>query len=59
LKQNTWGLVFLPPHIQAIGGKWLFRVKENVVGSINKYKASLVAKVFHQVHGLIFMKPFL
>ncbi|RDX91656.1 putative mitochondrial protein, partial [Mucuna pruriens] len=53
LANETWSLVPLPPHYKAIGCKWVFRVKENPDTSINKYKACLVAKGFHQQPGLI------
>ena len=42
LKNKTWDLVPLPANRQAIGCKWVFRLKENVDGSINKFKARLV-----------------
>ena len=58
LKNKTWDLVPLPPNRQAIGCKWVFRVKENVDGYINKFKARLVAKGFHQVHGFDFHETF-
>ena len=51
LKNRTWDLVPLPSNRQAIGCKWVFRVKEYVDGSINRFKARLVAKGFHHVHG--------
>jgi histone deacetylase 1/2 len=44
-------LVSLPANRQAIGCKWVFRLKQNPDGSINKYKARLVAKGFHQKPG--------
>ena len=54
IKQQTWDLVPLPHGRKIIGYKWVFRVKENVNGSINKYKAHFVAKGFHQDHGFNF-----
>lgn len=34
------------------------RIKENANGSVNKYKAHLVANGFHQMHGLDFNETF-
>lgn len=36
----------------------VFRVKENIDGSLNKYKARLVEKVFHQQYGFEFHETF-
>lgn len=47
VKNTTWTLTELPPRRQAIGCKWVFSVKENPDGSINKFKARLVVKGFH------------
>ncbi|XP_019420673.1 PREDICTED: uncharacterized protein LOC109330855 [Lupinus angustifolius] len=49
---GTWSLTTLLPGKQAIGCKWVFRVKQNPDGSINRYKARLVAKGFHQKLGV-------
>lgn len=54
MNNNTWTLVDLPPDRKAIGCKSVFRIKENPDGSINKYKARLVAKSFHQQFGFDF-----
>lgn len=46
---NTWSLTTLPPNRKTIGCKWVFRVKENPDGSINKYIARFVAKGYNQL----------
>lgn len=38
----------------SIGIKWIFKVKQNSDGSINKYKSRLVAKGYIQRHGIDF-----
>ena len=54
LKNHTWDLTDLPPNRQAIGCKWVFRIKQNPDDTINKYKVRLVAKGFHQQLGFDF-----
>jgi histone deacetylase 1/2 len=58
MDNNTWTLVPLPPHRKAIGCKWIFRVKENPDGVVNKYKTRLVAKGFLQTAGFDFTETF-
>nr|KYP55969.1 Copia protein [Cajanus cajan] len=55
---NTWRLVELPSGRKPIGCRWVFRIKENFDGSINKYKARLVVKGFDQQPDLHFSKTF-
>jgi len=57
VSNKTCTLVPLPGR-QAIGCKWIFRIKENPDGSINRYKARLVAIGFHQVQGYDFNETF-
>lgn len=47
LKNGTWTLSTLPPHMKHIGCKRMFKVKENPDGNVNKYKALLVTKGLH------------
>lgn len=58
LKRNcTWFLVLLSPNKQPIGCKWVFKVKENADGAVQKHKARVVVRDFIKLLGLISMKP--
>ena len=50
--QGTWVLVPAPPHRKIIGCKWIYKLKTNVDGTIDRHKARLVAKGFTQEYGL-------
>lgn len=58
LANNTLTLTTLPSHRHSIGCKWVFRIKQNPYGSINKYKSRLVAKGFHQQKCFDFTETF-
>lgn len=51
-KNRTWSLVPPPSHGKVIDCKWVFKVKYKPDGSIDGYKARLVARGFNQTHGL-------
>ena len=51
-KNSVWELVDLPPSHKAIGKKWVLKVNCKANGSIDKYKACLVAKGFTQQEGI-------
>ncbi|CAA7059093.1 unnamed protein product [Microthlaspi erraticum] len=57
-KNNTWDLVELPYGAKPIGLKWVFKLKRNSDGSINKYKSRLVAKGYVQRYGIDFEEVF-
>jgi hypothetical protein len=38
-KNKTWELVSLPPSKKAVGCKWVFTVKQNPEGRVERYKA--------------------
>ena len=46
LKNNTWSLVPPSRARKVIGCKWVFRIKLKVDGSVDRYKARLIAKGF-------------
>jgi hypothetical protein len=58
LENGTWELVKLPPGRKAIGSKWVFKVKRNPNGTVERYEAHLVAKGFGQHPGVDFDETF-
>ena len=41
-----------------VGSRWIFKLKQAVDGSIKKYKAKFVAKVYSQVEGIDYEDTF-
>ncbi|KAK4384525.1 Retrovirus-related Pol polyprotein from transposon RE1 [Sesamum angolense] len=59
LKANdTWILTSLPPGKQTIGSRWVFKLKSNPNGSIERYNARLVAKGYNQIEGVDYFDSF-
>lgn len=53
INQNrTWHLDDRPKNQKVIGVMWVFKTKLNADGTINKYKAQLVAKGYMQEYGV-------
>ena len=50
-ENNTWQLVPHPLHKKFIGVKWIFKENSHYDGSLDKYKAQLVAKGYDQKEG--------
>uniref|UniRef100_A0A2N9GPU0 Integrase catalytic domain-containing protein n=1 Tax=Fagus sylvatica TaxID=28930 RepID=A0A2N9GPU0_FAGSY len=48
LRNGTWSLIPPEPTMNLIGCKWVFKIKQKSDGSLDRYKARLVAKSFHQ-----------
>lgn len=50
---GTWKLVPLTSNQNLVGSKWVFHIKRKPNGSIDRYKARLVAKDFHQLYNYL------
>jgi hypothetical protein len=48
---STYDLVSLPPHVTPITCKWVYKAKIHSDGSLERYKARLVAHGFQQEQG--------
>ena len=55
---DTWLICSLPAGKQAVGCKWVFKVKLNADGTLERYKARLVAKGYTQQEGLDYIETF-
>ncbi|RVW99200.1 Retrovirus-related Pol polyprotein from transposon RE1 [Vitis vinifera] len=59
LEQNhTWTLTPLPSGHRPIGCKWVYKIKYNSDGTVERYKAQLVAKGFTQREGIDYKETF-
>ena len=57
-QNNTWTLTPLPFGKIPIGCKWVYRIKYNPDGTIERHKACLVAKGYTQKEGLDYSETF-
>ena len=57
-KSHTWDLVTSPPKQSVVGCKWIYKIKTCFDGSIERYKAHLVAKGFTQEYGIDYEETF-
>jgi hypothetical protein len=57
-KYQVWDVVEEPPDKNIVGCRWVFRIKHDAEGRIQKYKARLVAQGFTQIHGIDFLDTF-
>ena len=55
---NTWIVVDLPALTHVIGCKWVYKVKLQSDGTLERYKARLVTKGYNQCEGLDYYETF-
>ncbi|GKV17378.1 hypothetical protein SLEP1_g27893 [Rubroshorea leprosula] len=57
-KTRTWDLVDLPTGKPLVGCKWVYKIKTQSDGFMERYKAHLVAKGFTQVYRIDYEETF-
>lgn len=57
-KNSTWDLVELPAGRKPITNKWIYRIKRNAKGEIDRFRARLVARGFNQQKGIDYDETF-
>lgn len=58
IENGTWEIVDLPEGEKAIGSGWVFKVKHNADGTIERFKARIVAKGYSQRSGIDYTESF-
>jgi len=57
-KNHTWDLVNLPQWKSVVGCKWVYKIKTCSDGTVDRYKARLVARGFTQEYGVDYEETF-
>ncbi len=55
---GTWKMVLRLPGKNIVGSKWVFKIKRKADGSIDKYKARVIACGFTQIFGVDYFDTF-
>ncbi|KAM1487145.1 hypothetical protein ACFX2I_001252 [Malus domestica] len=57
-KNDTWEVTELPKGKKPVGCRWVFTIKYKADGSVDMYKARLVAKSYTQTYGVDYQETF-
>jgi hypothetical protein len=58
VKNSAWEIVPRPIDKSVVGSRWIYKVKQVVDGSVEKYKARFVARGFSQIEGIDYDETF-
>ena len=58
ISNDTWELVPLPEGKNVVGSRWVFKVKRDENGSVERFKARLVAQGYSQAEGIDYHEVF-
>lgn len=56
---NTWTLSHRPTCVNTVESKWVFRMKFNEDGTVDRFKARLLSHKYSQIHGLDYHETFI
>jgi Reverse transcriptase (RNA-dependent DNA polymerase) len=57
-KNKTWTIAQLPNGKKPVGCRWVYKIKYNSDGTIERYKTRLVAKRYTQTYGIDYHETF-
>jgi len=57
-ENGTWILVDKPQNVKPMDCRWIFKIKYNKDGSIERYKARIVVKGYKQQFGIDYFETF-
>ena len=57
-RTHTWDIVPMPPGANPVSCKWVYKIKTKADGSVERYKARLVARGFTQEYGIDYEETF-
>ena len=58
VKTSAWEIVPTPVDKSVVGSRWIYKIKQDVDGSVEKYKARFVAWGFSQIKGIDYYETF-
>jgi hypothetical protein len=58
MKNDVWEVVPRPEGKSMVGSRWIYKIKHETDGSVDKFKARFVAKDFSQKEGIDFSETF-
>ena len=58
VRNSAWEIVPRPVGKSVVGSRWIYKVKKDDDGSIEKYKARFVARGFSQIEGIDYEETF-
>lgn len=58
IENRTWELVSRPKDKKVLTNRWIFKIKRNQDGTLNRFKARLVVRGFEQKAGIDYKEVF-